>query len=58
MVQGIDGSTQRRRLALEGIAQHVDGRSTLGAGQLDAIDQLHIQSRRCAACAHPALGVS
>ncbi|MOA68661.1 hypothetical protein D3C78_1963860 [compost metagenome] len=34
---------QRWRIADEGITENMNGGATPGAGQLDAIDQLHIQ---------------
>lgn len=41
-----DGLDQRRRIDIETVAQHMDGRPAPSAGQLDAVDQLHAQCRR------------
>lgn len=40
-----DGLDQWRRIDIETVAQHMDGRPAPGAGQFDAVDQLHAQ--RC-----------
>lgn len=49
VAQLCDGLDQRWRIHIETIAQHMDGRPTPSAGQLDPIDQLHAQRRGGAA---------
>lgn len=46
VVQFADGLDQRRRIDVETVTQHMNGRPTPGAGQFDAIDQLHPQFLR------------
>ena len=38
-----DGLDQRRGVDVETIAEHMNGRAAPGAGQFDAVDQLHAQ---------------
>ena len=42
-MQSGDRLDQWRGVDVETVAQHVDGRAAPGAGQFDAIDQLHAQ---------------
>eukprot|EP01137_Pigoraptor_chileana_P022539 Opistho-2@7031 len=43
IVQFGDGLDQRRGVDVETVAQHMNGRAAPGAGQFDAVDQLHAQ---------------
>jgi hypothetical protein len=43
VVQFGDGLDQRRGIDVETVAQHMNGRAAPGAGQFDAVDQLHAQ---------------
>lgn len=49
VAQLCDGLDQRRRIHIETIAQHMDGRPAPGTRQLDPVDQLHAQRRGGAA---------
>lgn len=44
VVQVRDSGGKRRRIVAEAVAKHMDGRPTPGAGQLHAVDQLHVQT--------------
>ncbi|MOA35786.1 hypothetical protein D3C78_1572670 [compost metagenome] len=48
-MQSGDGLDQRRGVHVKTVAQHMNGRAAPGAGQFDAIDQLHPQRIRCTA---------